>query len=509
MDTKPIAVTGATGYVGGRLIPLLLKEGYRIRAAGRDPAKLGCRPWAQHPNVELVQADTLDRAAMTRALQGCRAVYYLVHSMIARKEKFIQADRQSARNLVAATAANHVEQIIYLGGLGDLKHPRISKHLISRHEVARILKQGPVPITDLRAAMILGSGSASFEILRYLVERLPVMLTPKWVHTPCQPIAISDVLAYLVGCLKAPGTIGRTFDIGGPDILTYKQIIDIFAEEAGLPPRKIVPVPLLTPQLSAQWIHLITPVPAAIAVPLAEGLSTPVICRNDRIHEFVPHTPVGCRESIRIALDRVAQEKIDTCWTDAGYITTPEWAYCGDADYAGGTINTCGYRMRLAAKPEAVWQPVARLGGRQGWYFGRGLWWLRGKLDSLLGGTGIRRGRRHPSDLRVGDAVDFWRVVQVEPNRRLLLVADHKLPGEALLDFTVTPVGANQVDLTQTARFLPRGLSGLLYWYAFYPFHQFIIAGMLKAVAQKINAPVIAGPTRYTLKIPNACRIEL
>ena len=290
MRSDPVLVTGATGYVGGRLIPALLEGGYRVKAMGRLLEKLACRPWARHPQIELVQGDVLDRRSLEEACRGCRAAYYLVHSMIAQKEKFAEADRRAARNMVAAAAATGLERMIYLGGLAKAKDTPLSKHLQSRIEVVDILQSGPVPTTDLRAPMILGSGSASFEILRYLVEHLPVMTTPRWVFSPNQPIAIRNVIKYLVGCLEHDETIGETFDIGGPDVLTYCELLDIYAEEAHLSKRWIIPVPVLTPTLSAYWIHLISPVPASIALPLTEGLTSAAVCTENRIQSIIPQT---------------------------------------------------------------------------------------------------------------------------------------------------------------------------------------------------------------------------
>ena len=280
VKSNPILVTGATGYVGGRLIPALLDDGYRVRAMGRSIAKLRCRPWARHAQIELAEGDVLNAESLHTAAAGCGTAYYLVHSMIAEKGKFAEADRQAARNMVDAADAAGLTRMIYLGGLAEAKDGILSKHLQSRNEVAAILQSGTIPTTDLRTPMILGSGSASFEILRYLVEHLPVMITPKWVHSPCQPISISSVLEYLQGCLENNDTLGQTFDIGDNEVLNYRQIIDIYAEEARLPKRWIIPVPVLTPKLSAYWIHLVTPVPSAIAMPLTQGLSVPVICRD-------------------------------------------------------------------------------------------------------------------------------------------------------------------------------------------------------------------------------------
>jgi uncharacterized protein YbjT (DUF2867 family) len=505
LRSEPILVTGATGYVGGRLIPALLEAGHRVRAMGRSVDKLSCRPWAHHQRVELVQGDVLDGESLKKAASGCWAAYYLVHSMIAQKEKFVEADRRAARNMVEAADAAGLERMIYLGGLAEAKQGSLSKHLKSRIEVADILQSGPVPTTDLRAPMILGSGSASFEILRYLVERLPAMITPRWVRSLNQPIAIRDVIAYLVDCLEHAETVGETFDIGGPDILTYRDLLEIYAEEAGLRKRMIIPVPVLTPTLSAYWIRFISPVPTSIALPLTEGLTSDAVCTENRIQRIIPRKLLTCREAIRLALDRLSQEKVDTCWTDAGNLLEPEWAHCGDADWAGGTIMNCGYRARLQATTADVWQSVSRIGGKTGWYFGNFLWRLRGSLDRMVGGVGLRRGRRHPSEIGVGDALDFWRVLKVEPSRRLLLLAEMKTPGEAMLEFQITPGGNGQVELQMLSRFLPRGIFGIVYWYGLYPFHQWIFYGMLKAIAKSINSPILRGPERFTPKLHTAC----
>jgi uncharacterized protein YbjT (DUF2867 family) len=507
MASLPILVTGATGYVGGRLIPALLDAGYRVRAMGRSMDKLGCRPWAHRPGVELVGGDVLDRDSLRRAATGCAAAYYLVHSMIAQKEKFAEADRRAAHHMVAAARDAGLKRIIYLGGLAEAADRVLSQHLRSRIEVAQILQSGPVPTTDLRAPMILGSGSASFEILRYLVERLPVMITPRWVRSINQPIAIRDVIAYLVGCLAHAETVGETFDIGGPDVITYRDLLDIYAREAGLRKRLIIPVPVLTPTLSAYWIHLISPVPASIALPLTEGLTSDAVCTENRIRDIMPRNLLGCREAVRLALDRLNQHRVDTCWMDAGELIEPEWAHCGDADWAGGTVMTCGYRATIQASAGDLWQPVRRIGGKTGWYCMDFLWQVRGALDRAVGGVGLRRGRRHPTDLMAGDALDFWRVLAVEPPHRLLLVAEMKTPGEALLEFQITPLGDDRAELQMRSRFLPKGLPGLLYWYGLYPFHEWIFYGMLKSMARTVGRPVVSGPQRFTPKIPSSCRL--
>lgn len=506
--SKPVLVIGSTGYVGGRLVPRLLESGYRVRAMGRSLAKLACRPWAQHPLLELAEGDVLDLESLRKASRGCWAAFYLVHSMISAESQFVEADRKSAQNMVTAAAEAGMERIVYLSGLGKTDDPSLSEHLRSRQEVGRILQSGPVPATVLRAAMILGSGSASFEILRYLADRLPVMITPSWVRTPVQPIAIRNVLEYLQGCIEHDATRGQTFDIGGPDILTYENLIQLYAEIAGLSKRYVVPVPILTPHLSSLWIHLLTPIPASIARPLAEGLMNEVVCRDNRIRSVIPIKLLDCRDTIRVAMEKTEQQRIETCWSDAGALLPPEWTHCGDAEYAGGSILECGYRIRLEATPEDVWKPIVKIGGETGWYFGNSLWGIRGWLDRFLGGSGLKRGRRHPTELYVGDALDFWRVLEVEAPYRLLLLAEMKLPGEAILEFKIRSVGKNQTELEQLSRFVPKGLAGLAYWYSLYPFHEWIFGGMLQTIAKELAKPIVSGPERFTPKIQHACRID-
>jgi hypothetical protein len=403
--------------------------------------------------------------------------------------------------MAASASEAGLERIIYLSGLGDSHSGALSKHLQSRHEVGEILQSGPVPCTILRAAMILGSGSASFEILRYLVERLPVMITPSWVSTPCQPIAIRNVLNYLVGCLEHPETGGQSYDIGGPEVLSYRQIMDIYTEAAGLSRRWVIPVPFFTPTLSAYWIHLVTPVPSSIAVPLAQGLSTPVVCGENRIRSIIPQELLTCRQSISLALERLTQDRMDTCWMDAGQLLPPEWAYCGDAAYAGGTVMQCGFRAGLKASIEQVWEPIGRIGGKNGWYYASFLWRVRGLIDRLFGGVGLRRGRRSASRLYIGDALDFWRVLEIDAPYRLTLLAEMKTPGDAILEIQLTsrPDGLTQLQLL--SRFMPRGLTGMLYWYLLYPFHEMIFSGMLRAIARDVGRPIVWGPERFTRRI--------
>lgn len=490
--TKPILVLGSTGYIGARLVPRLLEAGYPVRALVRNPAKLSGRPWGQHPQLNVVRGDLLDVESLQQAAKGCRAAYYLVHSMNPGVADFAATDRLAAENFIGVARDAGLERIIYLSGLGE-DQDRLSHHLESRAEVARILQSGAVPTTVLRAAMIIGSGSASFEILRYLVERLPVMVTPRWVETLCQPIGIRNVLGYLIGCLDHPDVLGETFDIGGADVVSYRELMRLFAEEEGLTPRLIIPVPVLTPRLSSYWIHLVTPIPASLARPLAEGLSNPVICQDHRIRELIPQEVFNAQMSIHLALQRLREHQVESAWTDAGTIPPAEWSDPGDPSWAGGSIFTDSRQIMIKADPDVVWQAIIRLGGGTGWYALDTLWRLRGLLDKLVGGPGLRRGRRDPDNLNTGDALDFWRVADLDRPRRLLLVAEMKLPGKATLEFLVepTPEGAR---VTQTARFLPRGLLGLIYWWTVFPFHYFVFSGMLSGIARTSGGKILRGP---------------
>lgn len=500
-----VCVLGATGYVGGRLVPQLLDKGWKVRAAGRSKAKLRTRSYCFHENCELGEADLFDLESLHEALRDCEVVYYLVHSMQSDNSDFAQKDRIAAQNMVKAAEQAGVKRIIYLGGMVP-DDPNISHHLKSRAEVGEILSSGSVPCTVFRAAVILGSGSASFEILRYLVDRLPVMITPRWVRTESQPISIRDVLFYLCGCLEHPETVGESYDIGGPFIETYEKLFRIYQQEAGLRKRFIIPVPFVSPKLSSYWLGLVSPVPVGLAVPLVLGLRNRVVCKEYRIREIMPHELTDCRTAIRRALNKVQQEVVDTCWSDAGTIGTPEWAVCGDAGYSGGTVYYSAYRIKIEGRSEGLWSKIISIGGDEGWYFCNVLWSLRGWLDKFVGGVGLRRGRRNPSQVKVGDALDFWRVVDVQPCKRLLLLAEMKLPGEALLEFSLEDTLAGDTELTMTARFLPRGLGGILYWWSVYPFHAIIFKGMARSLAEKSGCHIMEGPDLLEGVAPR-CRI--
>lgn len=491
-----VFVAGATGYIGGRLVPRLLEAGYPVRVLARSPEKLRDRPWAQHPALDIVAGDILDEDRLNSALHGCRSAYYLIHSMNPKVADFADTDRRAAQNMAACAARAGLRQIIYLGGLGA-DASRLSHHLRSRDEVGRLLRQGPVPVTILRAAMIIGSGSASFEILRYLVDRLPLMITPRWIDTPCQPIGVRNVLHYLLGCLDTPEVIGGTFDIGQPHPTSYRELMRIYAEEAGLPRRWILPVPVLTPRLSSYWIHLVTPVPAALARPLAEGLSNPVVCEDNRIRHLIPQDLFDARTAIRLAIDRLRRREVETSWSDSGTIPPAELSIPGDAAWAGGSYFDDSRRIVLQASSDDIWPAVTAIGGDVGYYYADWLWRLRGWIDRLCGGVGLARGRRQNREIYPGDAIDFWRVVRVRRPELLILLAEMKLPGEAVLAFRLRPLADGTTELQQVARFHPRGLLGILYWYAVMPFHHFVFNGMLKGIAAATGMPLHSAAERF------------
>lgn len=426
----------------------------------------------------------MDVPRLAQAMRGCEAAYYLIHSMEVAGRHYARHDKELATAFAQAAQAAGVGRIIYLGGLGELGD-HLSEHLSSRREVEACLAGATVPVTAFRAAMIIGSGSASFEILRYLTERLPVMITPRWVVTECQPIAIRDVLRYLVTCLDAPATTGATLDIGGPDVMTYRQLIQTMAGALGLRRRIILPVPLLTPRLSSLWIHLVTPVSYRMARPLADGLRNRVVCRNTAAQRLMPGPVLHVREAVELAVGRLRGQGVETSWSDAGAIP-------GDPDWAGGKVFTDRRETHIAASPQTVFSAVCKVGGGHGYYAADWLWRLRGRLDRMIGGPGLRRSRRHPQQLAYGDALDFWRVTAIDPPLRLCLRAEMKLPGEAVLEFEVHPAApspgeaaSSSCTLAQTARFRPRGLAGLAYWCAVLPLHGYVFRAMLAGIRRE------------------------
>lgn len=440
------------------------------------------RPWASRDGVEIVEGDAGDEATLREAMRGCDAAYFLVHSMDVAGREYRERDLAIAEAFGRAAADSGVGRIVYLGGLGETGE-HLSEHLASRREVEKALGRGGVPVTVLRAAMIVGSGSASFEIMRYLVERLPVMITPRWVRTESQPIAVRDVLHYLIAALETPATTGRTIDIGGPDVWSYAQVMREMAKALGLRRRLVIPVPILTPRLSSLWIHLVTPLGASIAQPLAEGLRNRVVCRNLDAQRLMPHRCLSIAEAIKAAVDRRSSGEVETAWSDAG--TMP-----GDPHWSGGTVFIDRHELATKAPPLAAWRGVCGIGGDRGYYAADWLWRLRGRMDRLVGGPGLRRGRRSATHLRLGDALDFWRVTAIEQGTRLELTAEMKLPGVATLTLEVEPAkeGGTGCTVVSIARFRPRGLLGIAYWYSVLPLHGIVFRGMLKGIVRTAEA---------------------
>lgn len=478
-----VLLTGATGYIGGRLLPILEERKLHLRCLARRPENL--RPRVA-PSTEIVRGDVLDADSLTAALQGVHTAYYLIHSM-GRAGDFEHDEKQAAANFASAAKRAGVRRIIYLGGLGNPRH-RLSKHLRSRHETGMLLRESGAQVIEFRASIIIGSGSVSFELIRALVERVPIMVCPKWVAVPAQPIAVEDVLEYLVAALDLPPGESRVFEIGGPDRVSYGEIMREYARQRGLK-RIMIPVPVLTPYLSSLWLGLVTPVYARVGRKLIEGLRNPTIVEDQSALEVFPIRPRGLREAIERAIRNEDREFAATRWSDAVSASgiQPRW---GGVRFGSRIVDTRSISVNVP--PEAAFAPIERIGGRTGWYYGNLLWRLRGLLDLLVGGVGLRRGRRDPNHLRVGDALDFWRVEDFEPNRLLRLQAEMKLPGRAWLEFEVTPAEHGAV-IRQTAVFEPLGLLGLAYWYAMYPLHCLVFGGMLKKLARAAEAQVGGG----------------
>jgi uncharacterized protein YbjT (DUF2867 family)/uncharacterized protein YndB with AHSA1/START domain len=446
----------------------------------RDPSRLAGRPW---PGVEVVAGDALDPASLDRALAGMDAAYYLIHSLAAGEAGFEALDRSAAHNFGEAARRSGTRQVIYLGGLGE-RDAGLSKHLRSRHETGEALRAGGTPVTEFRAAVIVGSGSLSFEMIRYLTERVPVMITPRWVKTRCQPIAVDDVIAYLVAALGNPEAVGRVFEIGGPEVLTYGDMMLGYAHTRGLR-RWLVAVPVLTPRLSSYWVDLVTPIPKAYARTLVEGMRSEVVVHDDSAARVfgIPATPYS--EAVRLALENIERGEVETNWAGS-FPSSPREVGVSVEEREGRVFER--RTETIDAPADRVFAVFTGIGGRRGWYAANLLWRLRGALDRVGGGVGMRRGRRHPDELRPGDALDFWRVESVEPGRSLRLRAEMKVPGRAWLVFEVRTEGEDRSRLVQTAVFEPRGLLGALYWYALYPVHQIVFSGMAKGIRRRAEA---------------------
>ena len=469
-----ILVVGASGYIGGRLTTVLSSLGHELVLMSRDARPLAAR----FPGRRVVAADLLEPASLAPALEGVEVAYYLAHSMGAGERGFGDRDRRSATNFASAAAAAGVGRIVYLGGLGD-DADDLSAHLASRQQTGAELAAHGVPVTEFRAAIIIGSGSASFEILRHLTERLPVMITPRWVRTRCQPIGIRDALTYLVAALDHPEITGIV-EIGGPDVLSYGEMMRIYARLRGLR-RLMIPVPVLTPRLSSYWVSLVSPVPAGIARPLIEGLRNEVVVRDPGPATAFGLNPAPYATALQRAIDRTDRHAVESTWFDS--LDTPGREDLPTMTSHEGMIIERRQRT-VAVAPDRLFAEVERLGGRAGWPYANALWRIRGIADRIVGGVGMRLGRRSPNELRVGDALDFWRVEAVERPSLLRLRAEMRVPGRAWLQYEVFEA-THGSRVVQTAFFEPKGLPGLAYWYLLYPVHGFIFRGMVRRLAER------------------------
>lgn len=477
-----ILVTGANGYIGTRLLPVLLEDGHELVCMVRDKRRF-IKKTEFAEDISIIEADLVSGKGLDQIPADIEAAYYLVHSMTSPKGDFSDTEKKTAQSFISVLSRNQsCRQIIYLTGIANDKN--LSKHLSSRLAVEDVLKQSGIPCTILRAAIIIGSGSASFEIIRDLVEKLPVMIAPRWVRTRCQPIGIRDVLRYLKGILGKEAAYNRTFDIGGPDIMSYRDMLLGYAASRNLK-RYIINVPFLTPKLSAYWLNFVTSVPFSLASSLVESMKNEVVCQNDDIRQIVPGNCLTYRESLKLAFVKIEQHSIVSSWKDAlnrGYLQT---SFMDQIKVPQNGTLSSRVSIPFSRDPEEVLNNIWGIGGNRGWYYLNFLWRLRGFADKVVGGVGMRRGRRNDNTLIAGDALDFWRVLLADRDKkRLLLYAEMKLPGEAWLEFCIDQSDTSGDTLIQTATFRPRGLWGRLYWYAMWPFHLFIFKGMATQLTQ-------------------------
>ncbi len=475
-------VFGASGYIGSHLVPELLKNGCRVRAVARNTEVLQDRGWQ---GAEFAAADALRPETLAPALEGAEIAYYLVHSMGAGKE-FGRLDLQAAENFARAAEQAGVRRIVYLGGL--VPESARSEHIISRRETGDALRRGSVPVTELRAGIIVGPGSAAFEVMRDLVLHLPIMVTPRWVFAQSPPIALNDLLEYLRRVPTLPETADKILDTAGPNHLTYAEMMRQLAEEAGHKPPRIVPVPLLSPKLSSYWLKLVTAVPTPIARALIEGLREDYTADDTEIRRLVPQRLMDFREAVRDAFRAERDNAVTARWTEGAFMFRDY-----RLDYSFYSKKATG-RYVSSASPDAVWRVVSAIGGENRYYFANPLWALRETMDWLVGGVGRNRGRRHPTDLRIGDTIDSWRVVDVEPERRLTLWFGMRAPGSGVLEFELTPTGNGGTEITVINHWHPAGVWGLLYWYAFAPAHSFVFPGLARAIGRRAESlPTASG----------------
>ena len=493
-QARRVLVTGASGYVGGRLVRALLADGLDVRVLVRDARKIQDLSWSTQ--VEVVQGNAMNLDDVRAALKGVHTAFYLLHS-IGVGPDFDAIEEKMAKIFADAAEQAGISQIVYLGGIANDK--KMSKHLSSRAHTGEVLASGKIPVMELRAGIIIGSGSASFEMLRHLTHRLPIMTTPKWVSNRTHPIAIRDVLWYLTHAAELEKPVSGIFDIGGAEVLSYAEMMQKFAKLSGLRKRVIIRVPVLSPRLSSLWIGLVTPVPTQLARPLVGSLINEVVADpNKSIDSLIPRPPQGLIDvstAIELALTRTNENQVETRWSDATAPTAPWQKAQGDPSWAGESMYF-DRRETLADAPlEKIWESIEEIGGERGWYGADFLWYLRGLLDRLVGGVGLRRGRRDPKTLRVGESLDFWRVEAIEKSgdeRKLRLYAEMILPGKAWLEFRIKRVG-EKTEIIQEASFAPRGLGGQIYWYVILPFHAFVFPTMLRNIVRSGRRKVLFG----------------
>ena len=477
-------VTGATGYIGGRLISELLQHGYRVRVFARHAARLSEHTWIS--KVEVIEGDASDSASLARALDGVDVAYYLLHSLMSAGD-FEAQEAAMATDFARLAKAAKVSRMVYLGGMIDQREAeKLSPHMESRMATGEILRNSGVPTIELRAGVVIGSGSASFEMLRYLTERLPVMTTPRWVETRIQPIAIRDVLRYLVGSAALPASVSGDYDIGGPEVFTYRKMMLQYAESAGLRTRIIIPIPFLTPNLSSGWVGLVTPVPFTLAKRLVASLKNEVVARDDSIRDLIAD-PVGgltpFKRAVGLALKKIKEANVETSWSSASLPGAPSDPLPTDPNWAGGSLYTDVRTLETTDSPATVWARVEGIGGTHGYSAANWAWNLRGVMDKMFGGVGLRRGRRDPDHLIEGDALDFWRVEALERGTLLRLRAEMKMPGLAWLEWKLEPLASGGTKITQRAIYAPRGLLGHAYWWAVWPMHGLVFPSMIKNAA--------------------------
>ena len=485
-QARKILVTGASGYVGGRLVTALLADGADVRVFVRDANKAQSHSWANQ--VEIATGNASDFQSTKDALTGVHTAYYLLHS-INLGPNFDEIESAMARNFAKAAQSCGVSQIVYLGGINN--DEKTSKHLTSRANTGKELATTSVPVLELRAGIIIGSGSASFEMLRHLTHRLPVMTTPKWVSNKTHPIAIRDVLWYLRNCAKLEKPVGGVFDIGGPEVLTYADMMQKFAKLSGLRKRLIIKVPVLTPKLSSLWIGFVTPVPTSLARPLVGSLISEVVADPKKsIDKLIPKPAEGLIDvdgAVKLALSNVSSNTVSTRWSDATLPTAPWQKAQSDPEWAGEMLLKDKKVRTTDASIKSLWEAIEEIGGENGWYGADFLWYLRGLLDRMIGGVGLRRGRRDPIHLRVGESLDFWRVESLVPEQSLKLYAEMILPGKAWLEFRISKLPNGKSEVVQEASFSPRGLGGQLYWYAVLPFHILVFPTMIRNLIRSAN----------------------